>query len=1088
MNTLWGVRTNFSIGESILSTDSLFKRAKELGYSHVALADTMSVSALIDAASQAKKAGVELISGCTLRVQHWNIPDAESVVFSPKVYAKSGEAFVELLKTLSDAQTVDKQLVISWNDFAAMLSRADFFVTTGDAASAFSSAFPSADVDELFARLRTAQKCAHDEHSVAVELVAVKSPFYDKVNKHAKAYATANGLPWIVSGMPLYEEPKHAQARDVMHAITRNLPLTHGARQVLEHTDLSMKAPQDIAAIAGEPSEMEGEIVQCLGWRWSKMPVSLPQMAPDEFVELVAQCKRQWKVRIEQDVMGYKPDAARIPEYVARLKMELGVLKQLGFCNYFLLVADLVNWAKANGIVVGPGRGSVGGSLVAYILGITDVDPIRFDLLFERFINPERLDLPDADLDFMSARRHEVVEYLREKYGSDCVAQISNYNTLGPPSAIGEVGKAFGIPDRDMAFKSYLPKEHGQAVSLDDCLDQVAELQAYADKHPVPFEVSRQLEGQLRSLGTHAAGVIVAAEPIKNRAVVQDRKGDKVVNWDKRVVEDQGLVKMDILGLTNLDVLSRAMVKIKHDYGKDIDLLKEPLDDPKVLQAFGAGDTIGVFQFEGGGMRKLLKDLAKGGPLTFEELSAATALYRPGPIDSGLLDDYVAIRQGAAMENYEHPNMEPALKPTFGVIVYQEQVMQLARDLAGFTLAGADHLRKAMGKKDKDKMAEQRDKWVQGCKSHSGIDEAFSNALFDKIELFAGYAFNRSHSVEYAIISYWTMWLKVYYPHAFYAAALEVFKEDKLQGLVLDALKRGIEILPPDINRSTSEFKRFGDHLLTPLNRVKGIGEPTEKAILDAREKVGGRFNTLDDLIDNVEKRRCNMKHRATLELVGAFAEIIPGSKPARHPDRVKDQLELLPGLVSQSVRAERAIVVDDYVKGELSKLYMELRQENCIVLPRFGKKPKVVVVFEAPTKWDEKAGKLMETDNAEFVKEALKSAGLAMGDCYFTTYLKRPKEGKTASNDEILLSKPYFTKEMELLKPPVIVALGSFVARELCPDERGGIQDMNGKVVFDKARDASVVMAISPGMIFHEPAKQTLLNDAFARAAELFN
>ncbi len=1080
MQILWSTRTNFSVGESILSADTLFKKAKELGYDTVAIADTMSVSALIDSSVQAAKAGVDLISGCTLRVQHWS---DESVIFSPKVYCKTGDAFVGLLKLLSNAEQDPKTpSFVKFSDFIGMLSSADYLVTTGDALSVFSSAFPASDVDELVERIRLAQKRAEEDIQLAIELVNVNTPYYDRLNKVAQDYAAATGIPTITSSMPLYLEPDHAEARDVMHAISRRAKEEDAWRNVLAHTDYSMRP--------GTPAgTLEIQMAKSLSWRWSKMPVSLPKMADDEFAELVNQCKAAWKDRIGSEFMGYKPDASKIQDYIDRLKMELGVLKTLGFCNYFLLVADLVRWAKANDIVVGPGRGSVGGSLVAFVLGITDVDPIRFNLLFERFINPERLDLPDADLDFMSARRHEVVEYLREKYGSECVAQISNYNTLGPASAIGDVGKFYGVPNQEMAFKSYLPKEHGQAVPLEDCKETVPELQQYIANHPKAYKVSTILEGALRSMGTHAAGVVVAAEPIENRAVVDSRGGSVgCVNWDKRVVEDMGLVKIDILGLTNLDVLARAKAKIKHDYGRDIDLLQLPLDDKKVLKAFGQGDTIGVFQFEGGGMRKLLKDLAKGGDLTFEELSAATALFRPGPIDSGLLDDYVAIRQGAATEHYEHPNMEAALKPTFGVIVYQEQVMQLARDLAGFTLAGADHLRKAMGKKDKEKMAEQRDKWVAGCKAHSGIDEAWSNALFDKIELFAGYAFNRSHSVEYAIISYWTMWLKVYYPHAFYAAALEVFKEDKLQGLVLDAAKRGIEILPPDINQSTSEFRRFGDHLMAPLNRVKGVGEPTERAILEAREKLGGSFKTVDDLINNVEKRKCNVRHRAILEEVGAFASIIPGSLPPRHPDRVKRQLELLPGLIATNVRAERTIVLDAHVKEKLTELYMELREEGAIVLPRFGKKPKIAIVLEAPTFYDEKAGKLMETDSSDFIKEALKACGLSLADCYVTTYLKRPKAGKTPTNDEILFAKPFFEREMELLKPPVILALGSFVARELSPDERGSIMDLNGKIVYDKDRDASLVLAISPGQIFHDPAKQTLLNEAVARAAELFS
>jgi DNA polymerase-3 subunit alpha len=368
-----------------------------------------------------------------------------------------------------------------------------------------------------------------------------------------------------------------------------------------------------------------------------------------------------------------------------------------------------------------------------------------------------------------------------------------------------------------------------------------------------------------------------------------------------------------------------------------------------------------------------------------------------------------------------------------------------------------------------------------------GMNEAMANALFDKLELYASYQFNKSHAVEYTIISMWTQYLRVHYPHAFYAAALEVFKEEKLQGLVTDAAKRGIELLPPDINESTSEFRRLGDHLLMPLNRIKGVGEPTEAAILAAREKVG-KFTSPEHLAANVERRKCNVRHMKVLEEIGAFAALVPGSLPARHPDRVKIQKELLPGLVIQAVRADRHIIIDEHSQAKLTALYMELREQGAIVLPRFGKKPKIAVVFEAPNWQDEKKGKLMETENAAFVKEAIKAVGLSMADCYFTAMLKKPKEGKTATNDEVLFSRPFFAREMEILKPPVIVALGSFVTKELLPDLKGGVIELNGRVEFDKIRDASVVVAISPGQVWHDPGKQEMLNQAFAQAAELLS
>lgn len=1104
MAAMWGLRTNFSVGESILDIETVLPKVKALGYTHVALADTMSVSALIDGAQRAKKAGVELISGCTLRVQ---APAAEGVYFYPKVYIKSGDGFVALLKALSDAGTEKVGQFLTFGQFIALLSSREFVCTTGDAYSALQSAFSDDDVRTILSAMIAACSAAQ----CVLELVAVPTPAFAAQNARALRFAGELHLRTIMSGYPQYETPDDAEARNVMAAIIRNQKVDSKFRRIqgkqfalkdvramvaeliksceiagrLKLLPATCNLRADLAAAISRTNDLADECP----FRWSKAAISLPRMAPDEFVELVTQCKAKWRERIEQEVLGYKPDASILPEYKDRLSMELKVLKQMGFSNYFLLVSDLVNWSKQNGIIVGPGRGSVGGSLVAYVLGITEVDPIRFKLLFERFINPERLDLPDADLDFMSERRHEVIEYLKGKYGVECVGNISNYNTLGSPAALRGIGTYYQLPEKEFQCSKYIPKEHGIPKPLADAKDAVPELAAFATAHPQKFQLAQKLEGQIRSMGTHAAGVVVAAEPLDQRAVVVRKGEQRTVNWDKRVVEEQGLVKIDILGLANLDVLKRAIDKIEWSYGKKVDLLQLRLDDTKVLDAFGRGDTIGVFQFESSGMRKLLKSLAMREALTFEELSAATALYRPGPLDSGLLDDFVAIRQGAAIERYDHPAMKPALQDTFGVIVYQEQVMQLARDLAGMTMAEADHLRKAMGKKDKEKMAEQRSKWVEGCVSYSSMDRSLSEALFDKIELFAGYAFNRSHSVEYALISYWSMWLKINYPHEFYAASLEIFKEEKLQGLVEDAASRNIEILPPDINDSTRDFRRVGDHLIAPFNRIKGISESCETAILEARVKApGGRFSSLAEFEALVNKTKCNKRHRENLELVGAFAGIVPGSKPARHPDRVKAQIDLLPGLVIANVRVDRPMVGDEFARQAISRIIYDLRTNvgGMFPMPRLGKKPKFMVVMDCPTKQEEERGRLLEGDSSNFLRTALKENGLSLNDGYFTTLCKAPKRERQLTNEEINVYKPYFEREVLALKPPVIVALGSSVARHLCPDERGGILDLAGKVVYHREWDCSIVIGFNPQMIYHDPNKQDLLDALFTRVAEI--
>ncbi|UUZ75407.1 DNA polymerase III subunit alpha [Polaromonas sp. P1(28)-13] len=521
--------------------------------------------------------------------------------------------------------------------------------------------------------------------------------------------------------------------------------------------------------------------------------MSLPVMAANEFQALGRKCIDGWNTRFSAPVLGHQPGGVELDTiYKDRLKYELSVLKSMGFAGYFLLVEDLVTWAKKSGIIVGPGRGSVGGSLVAYLIGITDVDPIRFDLIFERFINPERLDLPDADLDFMSTRRHEVIAYLADKYGADRVAGISNFSTLASASALRDAGRIHDLTPLQLMATKLVPKEHGQSFTLTESAKAVPELDRFKGDHPEIWGHALKLEGVMRSFGKHAAGVVVAGVPLVNRAVLEtrDEDGVPVVVWDKRVVEDWGLVKMDILGLSTLDVLEIARRYIEERHGKSIDYLRLPLEEKDIMDAFGRGDTTGVFQFESPGMKRLLRDLAMGGDLTFEDITATTALYRPGPMDSGLMDDFVQIKQGHKMPYYEHPNMIAALSATSSVVVYQEQVMQLAVDLAGFTRAEADHLRKAMGKKDKDKMAEQRDAWLAGCKSKSSMEAGPAGELFDKIEAFAGYGFNRSHAVEYSIISYWCLWVRVRYPAEYFAACLSVVGDDKVEGLVAEARVR----------------------------------------------------------------------------------------------------------------------------------------------------------------------------------------------------------------------------------------------------------------------------------------------------------
>jgi DNA polymerase-3 subunit alpha len=769
----------------------------------------------------------------------------------------------------------------------------------------------------------------------------------------------------------------------------------------------------------------------------------------------------------------------------------------MGFERYFLLVSDIVCWAKSNDILVGCGRGSAAGSLVSYLLKITDVDPIRFNLIFERFINPERIDLPDIDLDFASSRRHEVIDYIKNKYGEENVAGISNYVKLGSASGLRDIGKAFGLTPLDMTCTKLMPKEHGEMMDINIAAEIVPEIEKFKKANPDVWRHAERLIGSLRNYGKHAAGVIVAGEPISNRAVLERRSGELVVNWDRNSVEKWGLIKIDVLGLSTLDVIGIALKSIESRLGEIVDPLKIPLDDELTLQAFSEGKGVGIFQFDGGGTRNLLKQLARNGRLTFDDVSAATALYRPGPMEAGLMDDYISYKQSGDAY-YDHPNMKAALEPTGGVLIYQEQTMQLARDVAGFTMSEADKLRKIIGKKQKEEMAEMRDKWVQGCIDYSGMSDREGNRLFDTIEKFAGYGFNLSHSVSYALISYTAMWLKVHYPLDFFAASMSILNEDKLPSLVADAGAHGIEIYPPDINISTDKFEIAKDHagediLVIPFNRIKGVSSLTAKAIVEARSE-NGCFTSVADLENNVAKRQCNSRVMNSLDLVGAFAHITPNALPPRHPNRLKDQLELLPGLSSTNVSVNRKMPRDDNSLTCIKKIYAGLSDcADCSLaggihpLPVFGKQAKFMIVSDCPTNSEDKDGKMLSGDGSRFVKFAIQQAGLRQTNGYFTTLVKSLKNGKFLTNDQINGCSKYLDEEIKILKPAIIVLMGNAAVKKFLPGEKKPAE-CKGKVVYSKELDANLIIGMNPATIFFDEKRQDDLDAIFQIVADLLD
>ena len=619
------------------------------------------------------------------------------------------------------------------------------------------------------------------------------------------------------------------------------------------------------------------------------------------------------------------------PAYKMRLEYELGVINKMGFAGYFLIVWDFIRYAKETGVPVGPGRGSGAGSLVAWCLRITDLDPIPYDLLFERFLNPERVSMPDFDIDFCQDRRNEVLQYVAQKYGGTNVGQIVTYSQLSAKSVIKDVGRVLELPFAEVnELTKLIPGlVNGKKVSIDQALEIEPKLREVQKEKPVYAQViniARALEGLNRQTGMHAAGIVIGDKPLWEYVpVCRGKEGELVTQFAKDEVEQAGLIKFDFLGLKTLTVIAGAMQHVRKRLGDgpmganaEFDIERVPLSDAKVYQLIAAGDTDGVFQLESSGFKELLKRLK---PDCFEDVVAAVALYRPGPLDAGMVDDYIARKHGKKKVEYPHPVCESILNTTYGVIVYQEQVMRIAVSLSGFTMGEADILRKAMGKKKADVMAAMRQKFVDGAHLGNGMPQKDADELFTQIEKFAGYAFNKSHSAAYAVISYQTAYLKTYYPVEFMAALLstEMRDQDNVVRYIASAREHRIAIMPPCVNRSDRDFSVVNDPkgracILFGLGAVKGVGDSAIETMVAARQAAN--FVSIFDFCEKVDLKKVNRKVMDALAKSGAFdtfkrpraqliavmdAALEAGQKASK--DRVAGQTSLFAAFAAASSR-----------------------------------------------------------------------------------------------------------------------------------------------------------------------------------------
>lgn len=1107
-------RSDFSIGDSVLSPSRIVQAAKEGGFAAALLADTMTVSSFVEFTGAAEKEGVKPLYGVRLRVVATGETKADKKVpvFYPTVIIKDQrgmEIVYELLTKAFSPERFYYEARLKLDDVLEAFNPEHLIMLTGDLTGALGTKDGYNFIESMV--------CKHGSTSIYGQWLVADNMLCDRTIK--EAVNIGDDLFTVPSvAMPLVVHENGGVATlHVMNAIANNMlmavPSGSKRRAFSNQLDIDTLTPAartdylaqcvdaigrvnkrygmtldkgDVKITAMENAEYI--IGQCT-YKWQKMDISLPVMADDEDATLVALCKQGFNDRLLTDAFGYQPSRDEIAEkYAPRLKYEIGVLKELKFANYFLLVREIINWSKEQGIMVGPGRGSAGGSLVAYCLGITDVDPIRFGLIFERFINPSRLDLPDVDIDFASQRREEVINFIYQKWGEDKVAGIANYNELKSASALRDSGKVMGLDERQIGCSKFIPSTHGIPMKLSEAATEVPAIKSYAARYPDQFAQALAVEGKMRATGRHAAGIVVAGEPLVKRAVVDRRDGNFVVNWDKRIVEDMGLVKVDILGLQTLDLLKMAVQYIKERTGADLDLYKIPLDDQKVLAGFGKGNTVGVFQFESSGMRKLLNDLAVSDPLNFEDISAATALYRPGPMDSGMMEDYVARKSGYMAVEYDHPEMEEILKDQYGVMVYQESVMKVAQVIAGYSLPDADKLRKIMGKKLPAAMAEQKDKWVEGCKDTVGMSDIEAEALFEKVSAFAGYGFNKSHAVAYTLISYMSMYVKTYHPLEFYAAALTILDEGKQRDLCFEAKSLGITVTPPEINTSSNRFEILNDETLcAPFNIVKGISDNTANAIMLARKD--GPFASSADLEERVERRKCNVRHRTTMQRVGTFVLVDGETIPAMASSRARDHLELCPSIAIQPVPIKGRMKLTKARLDEISANmddYKDLHGEKHPD-PYWGTGVKFMAIIDAPKARDVDMGQLMNVGWADTLKKIMRGAGLRPEDMYMTALLKKEKSEDQITEEELAEYAPFLQREIDILQPEVIVTFGSPPTRWFFPQMKGGIVDNANRAIYMPETDCTIIPSISPGMIHFDPKKKDILEETFNQVAKIF-
>ncbi|HYG65567.1 MAG TPA: DNA polymerase III subunit alpha [Thermoanaerobaculia bacterium] len=877
------LHSQFSLLDGANRLDDVINAAVQAGMPAVALTDHGNMFGAIEFYEKARKAGIKPIIGVEAYVAQGSRLDRTPGKGSSNhlvLLAANETGYRNLIKLTSSAYLegfyykprIDKELLRKHSEGIICLS-----------------ACLKGEVNEKIVanQEKEAEAAARDFQDIFGE-----GNFYLEMQDHGipeqrlaadvtRRIAKRNGIPLVVSNDAHYLRKDDAFAHDVLLCIGTQKALSDPDRMRYASDNFYVKSAAEMHQLF--PNDHDAiENTLAIAERCDlKIPMGtfhLPEFPVPEGYTFLSYFQKVAREGLDERLAELRARGARRlaknPEerYRERLEYEIQVIEKMGFAGYFLVVWDFIRYAREHDVPVGPGRGSAAGSVVSWAMRITNIDPLQYDLLFERFLNPERISMPDIDIDFCMRRRGEVIHYVGEKYGRDRVAQIITFGTLAAKAVIRDVGRVMGIPyvkvDRIAKLVPDMTKSLAEAAKEVDAL--AAEVQKDPEVKKI-VEVGSRLEGLTRHASVHAAGVVITPRPLDDLVpLYKVTKGDEeqiMTQWDMTIIEKLGLLKMDFLGLRTLTVIDDA-VKILRLQGIEIDLDNLPLDDPEVFRLFCEGRTSGIFQFESRGMTDLLR---RAKPEKFEDLAAFNALYRPGALSVGMVEEYIQRKLGRKKIKYILPETQTILEETYGVIVYQEQVMLIAVAVAGFTMAEADTLRKAMGKKKADVMAQMKEKFVSGGAAR-GVPREKSSELWDYIEPFAGYGFNKSHSVAYAMLAYQSAYLKSHYPVAFMAAMLnsELSSSDAIAKYTAECRNMGIGILPPDINESSYFFTVVGDKIRYGLGAVKGVGEGAIESLLDARSRVG-RFHSLAQLACEVDLRSANRKVMECLVKGGAF-------------------------------------------------------------------------------------------------------------------------------------------------------------------------------------------------------------------------